>query len=113
MGRTVPNSAGQPPDTTRTAAGPAVRAAAAPAVAHAGGGLPHAGRTAAAADPRGPCRRRPGRPAGAGGYRHARGHQDLPPSPRPPAAELPGPHLPQPGFLPAPRKPGCTGRRGG
>ena len=59
MGRTVPISAGQPLDTTRTAAGQVVTLVAAPGGGHAGGGLPHAGRTAAAADPRGPCRRRP------------------------------------------------------
>jgi hypothetical protein len=94
MGRTVPISAGQLPDTTRTAAGQVVTVAAAQAVAMPATGVPHAGRTAAAADPRGPCRRRPGRPAGPVATAMPRGHQDLPRSPRPPAAELPGPHLP-------------------
>ena len=92
MGRTVPISAGQPPDTTRTAAGQVVRAAAAQAVAMQAASLALAALL------------RPLTPAAT---------RTCSRSPRPPAAELPGPHLPQPGSLPAPRKPGCTGRRGG
>jgi hypothetical protein len=97
MGRTVPILAGQPPDTTRTAAGPVVRVAAAPAVAMQAAAsltlaallrplIPAARAVAGLAGPPGrwlpPCPRMP-----AATRTCAR-------SPRPPAAELPGPHLP-------------------
>jgi hypothetical protein len=65
-----------------------------PGGGHAGGDLPHARRTAAAADPRGPCRRRPGRPAGPVATAMPAATMTCARSPRPPAAELPGPHLP-------------------